>query len=190
MIGEGFKRDAEAVLPAAEQHRKAPHLVARRNNGTVVPEDQNRRGALDDALCEPNALGKILPLVDERRGKLRRVDRSAGHRVEMSAAAGKEFFRQRLGVVYDADDTDRVCTQLGTDEKRLRVAVADTSDGRGPLHFFKNMLEFRPEGRISYIMDDPLQTDFPIICGKSPAARAEMRMIIRPEKNIGEALPP
>ena len=104
----------------------------------------------------------------------------------MSAAEGEVLFDERLGVVDAADDGNGVGAQVGPDQQRLGVGVADAADGRGALHILENMLKLGAEGRVLDVVDLPLQADLGVIGRHTAPAGAEMRMIVRAEENIGD----
>lgn len=106
----------------------------------------------------------------------------------MPAAEGQVLLDEGIGVVDDADDADGIGAQVGADEQGLGVGVADTADGRGALHFVKNVLEFGAEGGIFDVVNLPLQPNGRVIGRHAAPACAQMRMIVRAEKHIGNGV--
>ena len=145
MVSKGFKGNTVAVLALTDQKRDSPQAIARGDDVTTIFDDQNRRRPLDHLLRKQQALGKVLFAIHQCRYQLGRVDRTARHGVEMTAAEGKIMIDKLIRVVDDTDDANGVHAEIGADDKRLRIAVADASDSGSTLHFQVILFKFGPK---------------------------------------------
>ena len=95
---------------------------------------------------------------------------------------------QRLGVVDGADDANGVGAQIGADEQRLRLAVADTADSGRALHALQNVGKAGTEGSAFNAVDFPLKSDLGIEGGHTRAAGAQVGMVVRAEEHVQKAV--
>ena len=184
VVGEGFKRDAVAVLALPDQHREASHAVSCCNELPLLGQKQDRHGAVDSLLRVENAGDKVILLIDERGGQLRDIHAAAAQRQKLLALVGEVVVHQLVGVVDDADRHDGVQAQMGAHEQRLRVAVADAAEPRVAAEVREVPLKLRPKGRIFNVVYLALEALLLVKEHHSAAARAEVRMIVRAEEDI------
>ena len=133
---------------------------------------------------KPDTFGKAALLADEGRHQLGGIDPAPGHGIEMTAAEGQVLVDQLIGIVDDPHRADGVGSQLGTNQQRLGIGIADTADHRGALHFFENMLKLGSEGGVFDVMDLPLQAFLGIPGRHTAAAGAQVGMVIHAEEHI------
>ena len=184
MIGEGLERYAVAVLALSDQHREAPHAVTRGDQLSFLGQNQDRHGAVDDLLRVEDAGDKVVFLIDERGGQLGDIHAAAAQRQKLLALVGEISLHQLVGVVDDADRHDGVQAQMGAHEQRLGVAVADAAEPRVAAEVREVPLKLRPKGRIFNVVYLALEALLLVKEHHSAAARAEVRMIVRAEKDI------
>ena len=182
--GEGLQSHAVAVLVLSDGHGEPSEAVPGGDQMPALAEDQDGRGALDDALGEADAVGEAALLVDHGGDQLVGVDPSAGHDVEVAAAEGQVLLRQRPGVVDDADGADGVEPQVRADQQGLGVGVGDAADGRVAEHLVAHVLKLRAEGRILNVVDLPLQAVLRIVGRHARASGTQMRMVVCAEKDV------
>ena len=173
-----------AFFVLAQNDRQTAHTVTGGDKMAVLLQDKDIGSAVDDLLSEADTLFKRALLVNHSSDELIGVDPSAGHGVEMTAAEGQILADELIGVVDDADGTDGVDTQIGPDEQRLGIAVADAADCGVAGHLVENALKLGPERSVFNVVDLPLETDLCIIgCHAAPAG-AEVGMVVSAEKDI------
>ena len=134
LVGEGLKGHAAAVFLLADQHRQTAHPVPG-GDDAVGGEDQDGHGTVDLLLGVADTGHQRILLIDEGGGQLRGGNFAGRHGHELLALLLETLLHQRLGVVDDAHGGDGVETQMGTDQQRLRVGVADTADAAGAGEF-------------------------------------------------------
>ena len=183
-----FKGYGIAVLSLAHDHRNTAHLIACRQQMTVLLQDQDRASAVNDRLRKFNALGKAFLLVDQCGNQLNGVDSATRHSVKVSTRAAKIQIDQLFGVINNADGADRVRAVMRANEHGLGVCIADTADGRDARHLVENIFKLGAEGGTCDAVDLALQTDLGIVCRKSTPLRAQMGMIVSPEEHVQKAI--
>ena len=183
-VGKGFQAHAVPILVLPDGQGQPSAAVPRGDQMAALPQDQDGRGALDDALGEADAVCKAALLVDHGGDQLIGIHASAGHHVEVAAAEGEVLLRQLLGVVDDADGADGVEPQVRADQQGLGIGVRDAADGGVAEHFRPDMLEFGAERGIFNVVDLPLQAVLRIVGRHARAASTQMRMVVRAEKDV------
>ncbi len=184
LIGKGLKGNAVAVLVFADEHRRPAVFVSGGDDRAVFLQDHDGSGSLDGVLRELDAADEIALLVDHGSQDLRRVDAAAAHLLEVSAAERQILFHQRSLVVDPPYENDRIGSQIGTDDQRLRICIADGSDAGNPVHLSDRIFKFGSERRIFYVVDLSLESRLRIKERHAAPARAQVGMIIRTIKNV------
>ena len=182
-MGEGLEGHAVSILPLTDPDGQTTHLVTGGNEGAVILENQDGGGAVHLILYKADAGGKVLAQADQRTDQLGDVDAAAGHGIKVTALRQIDL-HQLLGVVHRAGDAQRKGAQLGANQQRLGIIIADTADGGGALHLLEDALEAGTERRGLDAVDLPLQTDLGVVYGDAGATGAQMGMVVGAEKHV------
>ena len=181
-----FERYAEGSRFFADDDGGLSVFVAR-NVDPFGSEDEDGHRAVDGVLCDLDALGDACPAVDEGGDQLGGVDVAAAHFEEVRRALRKCFFDQLFEIVDAPDGRDGKVAEVRTHQQRLRLAVRNAPDADVSLHLVKIAFEFGAEGGIFDVMDGAVEPAFPVD-RHAPAPCAEVRMVIRSEKEIENAV--
>ena len=186
-VGEGFEGHAHGAVLFTENQRGAAHPVPGGVQAVLGQEQQSHR-AVDQLLRVTDPLGYRVLLIDEAGCQLSSVDLAAAHFQEVGAAVGKGLPHQLLQVVNPPHGGDGVVAQMRPDNEGLGIGVADAADTQRPGHVVHVPLELGAEGRILDVVDGPLEPLVRAVDGHAAPAGAQMRVIVHPEKQIGDAI--
>ena len=187
-IGERFEGGAEPLVLHPHGQRRAAVAVACQIDA-LGREQKQRHRAVDHFLRVPDALDERVLLVDQRGDQLGGVDLARGHLEEMDAAVFHDHVGQRFFVVDLADRRDRVGAVMRAHDQRLGIVVGDAADAQVPLHGDGFFLELGAERRVLDVVDRTVKA-LPAPRRQARAARAQMRMVVRAEKQVENALFP
>jgi hypothetical protein len=94
---------------------------------------------------------------------------------------------QSVGVLDDPHSGDGVNAQVRADDERLVFEIADDADAQAAAHLLDVLFELGSELGIAYIVD--VSTETPAFDGgQSAPAGAQMGMVVRAEKEIGDTV--
>ena len=79
--------------------------------------------------------------------------------------------------------------EVGADDQRLRVVIADAPDGRRAAHFVRQFGKLGAERRVLNVVDLPLKPEFRVVSRNARAPRSEVGMVVHPEKDIEDTIP-
>ena len=158
----------------ADEHRCSAELISGGQERSVFFHDQDRRGTFDRVLRELDTADEVALLIDHGCQNFCGVDPSSAHLFEVTAAEGQVLFDQRIQIVDPAYEDDRVGSQVGMDEQRLRICIADASYSCDAAQAADNIFEFRSERRVFNVVDLPFETSLRIIDGNAAPACAQM----------------
>ena len=117
-----LKRNAVRPILMPNDKRRPPIAVPRRVYAVFCHQEQ-RQGAVHSFLHIFNPVYKRILFTDQRRDQLRHIDLPVCHLLEMGVGVYIQLIQKRLIVVYLSDSGDGKASELGTDEKRLRLKV-------------------------------------------------------------------
>ena len=138
-----------------------------------------------------NALHKGVAL-NEQQGHEFGLVRTARREFGKVLVLAEELGCQRIDIVDFGHRDDGKAPQVGVNDERLRIGVADDADARGAsLETAERALELGTEVRVFKVVYGTCETAFAaVIHCHTATARAEVRVIIRSVEDIGHAVVP
>ena len=106
----------------------------------------------------------------------------------MGAAVFKGVPDQLLQVVDPPHRGDGIGAEMGTHDQRLRIGVADAADAERARHFVHIPLKFGAERGILDVVNGPFKAGLGVVYRQAAPSRAQMGVVIHPEKQIGNAV--
>ena len=185
-VRKGFEGHAPRVRLFADHHGGASLGVAR-GIDAVGREQQDGHRPVDHALRVTDALGDGRTAVDQRRRQFGGVDASAAHFQKVRRAPVECLFDQFVGVVDAPDRGDGKIAQVRAHQQGLRLAVRDAADAEGAVHRLEIAFELRAEGCVFNVVDGAVEPVF-AVNGHPPAPGAEVRVVVRSEKQVEYAV--
>ncbi len=177
---------AVAPVLAADDDRGAAAAVA--GGVDALPgQHEQRAGAFDLGQGAADAGLEAVLHVDQRGHDLGRVDVAAAHLGQVDAPLAERLAGQRLGIGHHADRGDGVVAQVGADEQRLVVGVADDADAAAPAQALEVGVELRAELGVLDVVDD---ADEPLGAqdGQAAALGPQVGMVVGAVKQVGQAI--
>ena len=135
------------------------------------------------ALGVTNALCNRILAVNQRRGKLGRVDFAAAHFEEMGRAVGKRLLDKCVEILNAPDGGNRKIAEVGTNNQRLGFGVGNTADTEIAVHFVDIAFKLGAERCVFNVVNRAFKSLF-AVNRHTAAARAEVRMVIGSEKQV------
>ena len=132
---------------------------------------------------------QILLLVNEGGHQLGGIYLTGTHSHKLLALKVKIFLHQFLGIVDDPHSGNGIKPQMGADQQRLRIGVADTADTGASPEAGQVLFKLGPKGCILDVVDLPLKAPVPVIEDQSPPAGTQVGMVIHAEKYVKYAVP-
>ena len=182
---EALKGNAVAVVAPADDYRQSAVLVPG-GDYSVLGEDKQGHGALDLLLGVANAVNDVVLLCDKRADERGGVDLSAAHCFKACAGFAEKLAAKFLIVVDYADVADRVGTQSGFQQDRLRIRVAYASYAEVAGHSLDVALELCAERRVLNAVNASLEALLSGIRRHAAAPGAEVGMVVRAEEYVAD----
>ena len=155
-IREGgcFHCDRVSSVLSTDSDRRAAETIPSSHDSLVV-ENQQRTGSVDQALgvCDP--VLKCRLSIDQICHQLGGVDLAIADLGEMGSVAPEQFAGELLEVVHLSYRDDGVGTEMGRDDERLVLVVADDTEAHGAVHRGQIILEFAAELGVGDVVDRP-----------------------------------
>ena len=95
---------------------------------------------------------------------------------------------QLLGIIDASYRADGEQAQVGTHQQRLGIRVADAADTAAAVEIGDVFLKLGSERCILNVVDLAMETALTVVDGDTAAQSAEVRVIVRAEKNVQDAI--
>ena len=151
-----FKGGAEGIVFFADDDGSTSHLIPG-GIETLRGEQQNCHGTVDQFLRILQSFNQIIPLIDDCRHQLGRVDISAAHFQEMRMSAAENLHQNLFHVVDTAHRDNGIGAMVGTDDQRLRLIIRNTADSQISGHFRHILVELGTEGGVLDVMNGTIE---------------------------------
>ena len=147
------------------------------HDDTVFRQQQHGTGTFDPVVDIFNTFDKILSLRNQQRYQfgLVRLARTQFGEVHIRF---QQILFQFLDVIYLGNRHDGELTEMGVDDNRLRIRIADDTDSGISHKLVESRLELCTKIRTFQIVNRTGKTSFLIVCSHTAAPGPQMRIIV------------